>query len=190
MSERNTSEPSPDTPPEFGWRYRVHELGKDGRDLKLLATPAQCQALAQSLDLLGCTSVRLIARLTPLSRHRCRLAGRLEAKVTQACVATLEPVDETIVRDIDIEFWPESDLTAQASASFDALGSDDPEPLDGETADVGRLVYQLVGAGLDPYPRKAGAAATWNDPAPKPEQKANPFSVLANLKPKLDRREP
>ncbi len=54
--------------------------------------------------------------------------------------------------------------------------------LDGDRIDVGRIVYETLSAGLDPYPRKEGAEFDWADPKTGVADSANPFAVLKKLK--------
>jgi len=171
----------------IAWTFNIGDVGREGREVQFTATPAQCRALADALDIAACRSLTVTAHLTPLSRGRCRAEGKLAAAVTQSCVVTLEPVDAEILRAFAIEFWPEADVASQSSASFDALGGEDPEPLDGGTIDLGRVAYELFGASLDLYPRKPGAELTWSDPRPANAPEAgsdSPFAVLGKLKPK------
>lgn len=167
------------------WTFKISEIGKDGRDERLAATPAECTALASALEIPACRSLTVTVRLAPLSRGRFRASGSMRAAVTQSCIVTLEPVEAEIEAPLDIEFWPADDVASQAGASFDALGGDDPEPLDGGRIDLGRIVYELVGARLDPYPRKPGAAFDWTDTRDKAEASVpdpSPFAVLGKLK--------
>ena len=55
------------------------------------------------------------------------------------------------------------------------------EPVDGKWLAVGRIVFEELAAGLNPYPRRPGAEFTPATDAAEPA-KENPFAVLAKLK--------
>jgi hypothetical protein len=182
MYEKSQQDPSE----LAAWSLRVTDIGKNGRDVRYSATPDERAAVTAALDLVALDTLLLTGKLRLLSKGRVGFAGRLVAEVVQACVVSLEPVPGNLDIAIDVEFWPEDDIATSASASFDALGGSDPEPIEGETLQLGRLAYETLGANLDPYPRKAGASL---DPQvqqePASAARNNPFAVLGKLKPKL-----
>ncbi len=55
------------------------------------------------------------------------------------------------------------------------------EPLEHDRIDIGRIVYEALSAGLDPYPRKEGAGFEWTDPKAA-EGAGKPFAVLKKLR--------
>lgn len=165
----------------LSWTLRIAEIGKDGRDVHYVATPAERAAIADALDLEALDALAFAGRVKPLSRGRAHVVGRLSAQVVQACVVTLEPVPARIDASVDLEFWPEDDIATQASASFDAMSGDDPEALDGDEIPLGRLAYETLGASLDPYPRQPGAAFA-DPPDTDPAPRNNPFAALGKLK--------
>ena len=82
-------------------------------------------------------------------------------------------------------FWPEEDMPAPRGGEVDLDEELDPEPIVAGQIDVGRVVFECLAAGIDPFPRKPDAALDWRSSAPadggasKPE---SPFAVLANIK--------
>ena len=175
------------------WCVEVRSIGETGQSAKLRATADQCASLTRDLDLIDCKSLEVAYKLRSLHRGRYRLTGTINAEVVQRCVITLDPVPATLHDDIDIEFWPEGQMTAKPSpgvtqeasdehndtADFDALGDEPPEPIEQGRIAIGRVVYELVSAGLDPYPRSPGAAFDYAD---KDDGKVNPFAALAKFK--------
>lgn len=168
------------------WSIETREIGKDGRAFRYSATPAEFAALAEELDLAACRSCMVEGGVRPLAKGRYLVDGMLTADVVQRCVVTLEPVAARIEQEIDIEFWPATDIAQASSTSFDALGGDGPEPIEGGRVTIGRLTYELLASALDPYPRAPGAAldAPSGDGDKSQPAQVNPFAALANFKPK------
>jgi hypothetical protein len=177
------------------WFVEVRSIGETGQNSRFQASPEQCASLARDLDLIACNSLAVAYKLRSLHRGRYRLTGTISADVVQRCVVTLEPVPAILEEAIDIEFWPVEQLAAKPvpgvtqeasdehndTADFSALGDEPPEPIDQGRIALGRVVFELVSAGLDPYPRASGAEFAW---ATKDEGNDKPFAALAKLKAK------
>jgi uncharacterized metal-binding protein YceD (DUF177 family) len=179
------------------WIIEVRLIGETGRNAGFQASPEQCLSLARELGLIACNSLTVAYKVRSLHRGRYRVSGTITADVVQACVVTLEPVPALLSEAMDLEFWPVEQLAAEAkpgvtseasdelsdTADFDALGDEPAEPIEQGRIALGRVVYELVSAALDPYPRKPGAEFNW---ASKDEEADKPFAALAKLKLKPD----
>jgi uncharacterized metal-binding protein YceD (DUF177 family) len=100
----------------------------------------------------------------------------LEARVSRTCVASLEPMTETVNERYAIRF--ERDF-AESDGEDDAEEAEAREPLDGDTLDLEEILIQHLAISLDPHPRKEGAkslAETYRDPV-----NLSPFSGLKGL---------
>ena len=175
------------------WIVEVRAIGETGQTARYEATAEQRASLARDLDLIACHSLTVAYKLRSQHRGRYRLTGTINAAVVQRCIVTLEPVPSTVAEDLDIEFWPTDQLAAKPTpgvtqqpsdehndtADFAALGDEPPEPIEQGRIAIGRVVYELVSAGLDPYPRSPGAAFAY---ASTDDGKDNPFAALAKLK--------
>ena len=144
--------------------------------------------MAQSLDLLACSSLTATYAVTPSGGDgRYRLTGRIQAALVQACVVTLEPVEGRIDEPLDVAFWPEADIPPPPSGEVDLDETFDPVPIVGGRIDVGPAVFECLAGAIDPFPRKGDAALDRSSagpaggPADKPE---NPFATLARIKEK------
>jgi hypothetical protein len=167
----------------LAWRLQAGEIPKEGRRIELVATPAERAAIAQTLDLVGCRKLAVAVSVRPLAGARFLVSGTLAAEVEQRCVVTLEPVGAAIEQELAVEFWPAEEVEAAASGAFDALGGDDPEPIENGALAIGRLAYELLASSLDPYPRRPGAEFAWKDEAAGGETRGpGPFAQLARLK--------
>ena len=175
-----------DVLPEFSRPLAIDDIGPEGAALTLEAMPEERQRLAERFGLLALDS--LTADLTATrgaSGIPIRIRGRLRAAVVQECVISLDPVPGKIEDFIEVEYAPAAEDGGEEV--FDPDEPEPPEPLEGDSIDVGELVAQHLSLGLDPYPRKAGAEApNWDAGQPKAgENEAdNPFSVLARLRKK------
>lgn len=122
------------------------------------ANEAERAALADVLDLQAIH--RLVAKvgLRRLSSGLIEVKGSLESEVVQTCVVTLEPVPAKVRESFRLTFGdaqPEPDLS-EIDIDFD--DSDPPEPILDGKIDLGVIVAEQLSLGLDPYPRKDGAA--------------------------------
>lgn len=122
------------------------------------ANPAERAALAEVLDLQAIN--RLVGRLTlrRLSSGLIEVKGTIEGDVVQTCGVTLEPVPAQVMEEFRLTFGdaqPEPDLT---EIDIDFEDSDPPEPILDGKIDLGAIIAEQLSLGLDPYPRKPGAA--------------------------------
>ena len=74
------------------WLLRTTEIPETGLHKTVSATEAERSAVARALGLVSCEAIEADYRVRALGAGRYRLAGTLRARVTQACVATLEPI--------------------------------------------------------------------------------------------------
>jgi hypothetical protein len=183
------------------WFVEVRLIGETGQSSRFQASEEQCASLTRDLDLIACNGVVVTYKLRSLHRGRYKLTGSINADVVQRCVVSLEPVPATLDDELDIEFWPEDQLAAKPSpgvtqeasdehndtADFNALGDEPPEPIEQGRIALGRVVYELISAGLDPYPRSPGAEFAYASQAD--DGKVNPFAALAGLKSKSPKAE-
>jgi uncharacterized metal-binding protein YceD (DUF177 family) len=169
------------------WVYRTAEMG--GRRVSEThdVGAEDRQELARMLDILSCEALKVRYTLEPLKNDRFRLSGTIEAEVTQACVVTLEPVPSSISEQFSVELHPAAEAveTEDEPEEQEVLSSPDLEAYEDGRIDVGAIVYELLSAALDPYPRKEGAEFEWVDPKIAADPTAvSPFAALAKLKPK------
>ncbi len=116
-----------------------------------------------------------------------RVTGTLRARVVQNCVVTLDPFEAEVVEPVDVFFADEAALAAfraawagRADPDRDEPEPDEPDAIVGGRVDLGALAAEHLTLGLDPYPRKPGAAFADTAPAQAPD--ASPFAALRALK--------
>ncbi len=176
-------------------RVEVARLPARGSEITLQATESERAAIARALGILGVRSLSGQIALTPRGK-RVVAKGRIKAEVTQACVVTLDPVEQSVDEEIDLTFASPEEAAAAERRAFgdpDAEGEREllvdpktlldpetlPEPIEGGVIDVWAVALESLSLGLDPYPRKAGAEFA---PPAEPAGEGSPFAALKKLK--------
>ena len=166
-------------PAELSRLVRLDRVPSRGMDVDVQASEAERAALASRFDLLGLPALGAEVSVRPGMGGVWTVAGRLRAEVVQACVVTLDPVPQSIDETFEVRF------AAGAAGSPD--DPEAPEPLEGDTIDVGAIVADHLSLALDPFPRAPGATF---EPAAEPaDARPNPFAALEQLKGRLKGRE-
>jgi hypothetical protein len=120
------------------------------------------------------------------------VTGRIQARIGQTCVVTLDPIENEIDEEVDLMFAPSEPLseftgTADDIPDSDAETADPPEPIENGVIDLGRLATDMLYLAIDPYPRKAGAVFEPQVAAADPED--HPFAALKALQPDPGKRD-
>jgi hypothetical protein len=144
--------------PDSGLHLAIEAPAAVRDDLAKLAGVRDLPELSAVFDLL-----RMGARVD--------VTGRLNARVGQTCVVTLEPMESVLDEAINVVFAPPGTPAPGAG--------EEPEPLLDGKLDLGVLATEFLLLGIDPYPRKAGVEFA----PPKLEDSGErPFAVLETLK--------
>ncbi|MEK7265027.1 MAG: hypothetical protein AAB227_02910 [Pseudomonadota bacterium] len=140
-------------PPTFSRIIDVKTLDEAGARHVLEPTQAELSAIARRLDIPAIKRLRGEFTLKP-THAGVDIALKLDAEAARICVASLEPLDETIREEIKMSF--DRNYAEDETEDFD--DSDIVrEPLKGGEIDIGELLVQYLSLSLDPFPRKAGA---------------------------------
>jgi uncharacterized metal-binding protein YceD (DUF177 family) len=170
--------------PEFSRTVRVDTLGAEPRRLSIEADEGERAALAKRFGIVE------IARLTAeaeLTRKGAEIvaAGRMQAAVTQSCVASGEPVAAEIDEPFELLFRPAPAPAAPDEEVELSEGELDVVFHDGADIDLGEAVAETLSLALDPYPRAPNAEEALKAAGVKSEEEAGPFGVLAGLRDQL-----
>ncbi len=174
----------------FSHFVSVARLPRSGMPLKLVATEKECAALSKAHDLLGVSSFTANLLVTSWRGEGVKVKGVVSAKIMQACGITLEPIDAHVYNDFEATYVPEGSKMAVTKADengeilIDSEGPDAPETFAGERLDVGQVAEEFFELGIDPYPRKAGAAFESDIDNSKESAKVSPFAKLIHLQEK------
>jgi hypothetical protein len=171
---------------QLDWSHALADLPRDGLRVARTATPEETTLLAAALEVLACERLEVGYDIEPLPQGRYLARGQITAVLEQSCVVTLAPVRAVIEERFDIEFWPTDQLARPSAAGSDhsSLAANDPEPIENHRLAIGRVVYELLVAAVDPYPRAAGAEFVWAEQQPETgdPERGNPFAALAKWK--------
>ena len=175
---------TPETSSRDPWRALVNvaQIPDGGLHREIEAGPPARAAIAETAGLRDVSSARAAFDLSHRSDGRVHVAGRVQARVGQTCVVTLEPIENEIDEEVDMTFAPADELTSQADANADDGESalvEPPEPIENGMIDLGRLATDVLYLAIDPYPRKEGAVFEARLAAPDPED--HPFAALKEL---------
>jgi hypothetical protein len=148
----------------ISYEVNVARLPKTGLTVKIDASETEKAELAAIHGLEAIERLHAELAVSPWKRNGVKVEGRVEADVVQACVVTLEPVTNLVEEEISAVFLPEDSRLGRegfetgGEIMIDPEGPDSPETFSGDRIDVGALTEEFFALGIDPYPRKPGAA--------------------------------
>jgi uncharacterized metal-binding protein YceD (DUF177 family) len=166
------------TQPEWSYRVPLDRIGREAVRHDLVASEADCHALARRFGLIALADVHADWTLH-LDAIGPFLDGRVSALATQACVATGDPVVQAISTTATIRFVA-ADGAAQDEIELSADDCDEMEH-DGQAIDLGEAAAQTLMLALDPYPRSPGADAALKAAGVLGEGETGPFAALKGL---------
>ena len=174
------------SPPSDPFKYDVvlSDIGADGYNALLKANKTQRDAMASRLKI--STLDEFVAKIHLIyhkNRGEIDVHGIIDAKIEQACVVSLQPVetvvsgqfDETLVIDGQGKM-PEISDEDDATIPDKLYISIDPGPID-----LAEIAIQNLSLLIPDYPRKPGASIDDRYTPGDDDKKDNPFSVLAEL---------
>lgn len=169
--------------PEFSRPFRLDELGSAPRTVTIEADAAERAALATRFGLLAIDSLAADAQLTR-EGDTVTAQGTLRADVTQACVASGEPVPAAITEGFNLRFVPAG---SEHDAEEVELQESELDEIDyeGSAIDLGEAAAQTLALALDPFPRAPNADEKLRDAGVIGEEDAGPFAALKALKDKM-----
>jgi uncharacterized metal-binding protein YceD (DUF177 family) len=161
------------------------------------ASPATRAAMADVAGLREVLSAQASLDVTPKGGGRVHVTGRVQARIGQTCVVSLDPIENDIDEAIDLIFAPPEQIPEMAALVDEAAESDSeipdpPEPIENGMIDLGRVATDALFLAVDPYPRKPDAVFEPLVVAEDPED--HPFAALKALqidtKPKAPKSRP
>jgi hypothetical protein len=164
----------------------VAQVPDTGLHRDIEAGPAARAAMAELAGLREILSASASLDVTPKGRGRFQVEGRVQARIGQTCVVTLDPILNDIDEAIDLIFAPAeqipelSDLIDDAAESSEEI-PDPPEPIENGFIDLGRLATDALFLGIDPYPRRPDAV--FEPPVVAADPQDHPFAALKALQP-------
>lgn len=151
--------------PEFSRIVPVDRIPDSGMVREIAAEDAERRALAGRFAILAIDSLAARVVLRRTRKGDVRLTARIDARVVQECVVTLDPVENAIDEEVTLVFRRVADDAADRKTVV-IPADEDFEPLAGSALDIGEVVAVELALALDPFPRSPAAG----DP---------PFAALA-----------
>lgn len=167
--------------PELSHPVRLDRIGAAPITASIVADDRVRAALAERFDLISVESLQ--AELTIRRRRESgwiQVTGEVRADVVQTCVVTTDPVPATVCAEISELFDDSGDIGAD-EVVLDPM-ADSPEPVEGDSIDVGEVAAQALGLSLDPYPRAPGAEPALTVSEADDAGSDSPFAKLAAIK--------
>ncbi len=160
----------------------VAQIPGDGLHREIEADERARAAMAEAAGLRYISSAHAAFDLSHRSGGRVHVAGRVQARVGQTCVVTLEPIENEIDEEVDLIFEAADEAALQSEAGDDdgeGAMPEPPEPIENGMIDLGRLATDVLYLAIDPYPRKEGAQFEPHITTVDPED--HPFAALKAL---------
>jgi uncharacterized metal-binding protein YceD (DUF177 family) len=157
---------------EFSRPVSLERIGPQGLDITIDASPAECSALAERMQIPAVLALSCAYHLIREGRDQVLARGVLRARVTQTCVITLDEFDPPVQEVFQVRFVP----SGEESDDIDP-DSDDEIPFEGNMIDLGEAAAEQLGLALDPYPRMPGAEM----PPVEDKPDEHPFAALRRL---------
>jgi uncharacterized metal-binding protein YceD (DUF177 family) len=174
---------APDHPPKAPWSHIVSVSQLAPETTLTLEPSADIRAaLARHVGALEVPELKATLELVAARKGDVEVTGRLTGRVIQPCVVTLEPVEADIDEEVAARFSADArpvETEPGAEIELSAEAEDPPEPIVDGRIDLGAILTEFFSLGVDPYPRKPGAA--WAPPAAE-EDNDSPFAALAKMK--------
>jgi uncharacterized metal-binding protein YceD (DUF177 family) len=186
MTNTQTTSPPMATTHALSRVVNVHKLPQTGERIIFKPDEATCKALATELGLPGVDQLRAEILVVAKAGSIVQVLGNVTARIHQVCTVSLEDFASDISEEIEVRFAPPDRIEPIVAAEIErGLNDEDPpEPLVGDSIDVGALVIETLMLSLDPWPRKPGAAFAAHI---EDDGKAtHPFAGLAALKGKTE----
>lgn len=162
---------------EFSYVIDISDVGRAGKTFHLKANEEERAKIAARLKTPSVEKLEGEMKVTA-TKIAVRVIGDIAAELTRECVASLEPMQETVAESFEIDF---SRIPPETEEEEDL---DAPEYLDGTGLDLGELLVQQLSLAMDPFPRKEGARSLAE--AYAPEENVSPFAALKGALGKSD----
>ena len=169
--------------PEGHWSVpvSVHDVPVSGRRFELAADEATRAAIAKSAGLRALSRLEATFDVTRLDSGGLQVEGGVSATVGQLCVVTLDPIENEVEEPVELIFVPGAAATGlgPGGEALSVATDEAPEPLRGDTIDLGAIATEFLILGIDLYPRKP--EAVFEAPAIEDKTK-HPFAALGALR--------
>lgn len=162
--------------PEFSRTVLLEDIGKSPFSQTIEANADERAALAKRLNVDDIQLFKADVHLEWTSAKVLLLSADFEAKVQQTCVRTLDKLTQTLKGHVEEEFTTDPLPFQEEEMDLEALMSQ-PEPIEGDSLDVGEILSQHLSLDLNPY-----LAGEESEPVEHVEEKSkSPWDKLKDL---------
>jgi hypothetical protein len=162
----------------FCYLLDVAHVSDEGLDIAISANPQERQALADFNKIPKIGHLDAAFHVVTRGEGCFNVSGEVHARITQICVASLDPFESDVVETIDVDFAPQDQIE---TISVDLDTEEPPDPIIDGKIDLGALAGEFLALGLDPYPRKPGARFELANGIGGPRDVDSPFEILKQL---------
>ncbi len=193
-SQRTDAGKAPPLPrgENFSRLLSVDDVPDEGLKISFRADEGECGAMARRAGLIGISDLEADLTVKKLPGMLFNVGGVLRARVTQACVISLDQFETELSAEIDVDFAPAATAKSlRASSADDEIASgavessgqvrDPPDPIVDSRIDLGALAEEFLILSLDPYPKKPGVSFDEAEISGDAVEKESPFAVLKKL---------
>jgi len=140
---------------ETSFLVDLASAAKSNKTLRFSANANLCEAVAKRID-----ALEVLEFITTFMVHKkgsgvYLVEGHIIARLTQACVRTLNPVFATIDEKYEVTFMRE-DIFTERMAREEEGEIEDIEILGNEPVDLGEIAIQYLSLSMDPFPTSDG----------------------------------
>jgi uncharacterized metal-binding protein YceD (DUF177 family) len=163
------------------WHHNVQEIPHAGISERRVAGEELRKAIAKELTIPACRKLIADYVIKNAGAGRFQLKGTLTAEFERECVITLEPLTEALNEPLDCLFVPPELMPQHQSEEEEAHAVEEIEPIVQQNIEIGRVIYEVIAAALDPYPRAPDAALALPNDVSANETREKPFAALKKL---------
>ena len=104
------------------WTHKSADL-RDRRSFQRQADQDECARLSRLFGEADCLSLAASYTIVPLAPGRYRVFGSVTARLGLVCGVTLDPIEQRIAEEFDLEFRPDFQRPGANGPEFDACGA-------------------------------------------------------------------
>jgi hypothetical protein len=162
--------------------YDLSALGRAGAEIAIVLTNQELQRLARWLEVEAVEGFAAKVALRKHSPSRYSYLAKLDAKILQNCVVTLEPVRSVVEREIARELYLASAVrrSLPKDAVTPAIDDEVTEEIESADYDLAAPLLEELSLAIDPYPRAPGVE--FEPPKDGRDEDEGPFAALKALK--------
>ena len=167
----------------INWQVATNQIGEKGIKKKFTLDNQDLEHLEQELEIRFLREFICNVKIIPLAKNRFEVQGEMAANFEQSSAVSLNPLPISLHEEFATQFWPISQNDPVKSPELDLEYADEIiEFYEGETLNVGQLIYEQFVISLELFPRADGEILEWEGNDNPQDSNASPFDVLKNLK--------